>query len=433
MVFAMQSVDVDGAGAGRYSNPWLFGSRILDYGEDDRSLLGKSIDALQRRSSQLVQSTIAVSRIIWSDLRDIITYDGLLFIPLLFRGEAFVRDYRQLADLDTLLQNKVFEMALATSWSAPISDDDRQRFLSISNRYIGTGSLFQSIDIGEDTSYADLLKGIKVLNSRIKEFLVMDSVNALSMGYDRDGFVIVFTPQQLDMLQEDYSCARGIIECIWPLQDFVQDIESITETFQNSAGDASDQIIDAVQRFKLVMQGTFSDPNTLTPQERDALNYQQELLKTIYGLETESIIRSQGLWEFSSDIEGLADFLDSVDVSRNLRNQVVIASEDLFPTGIGVPIENLDPLALNSQGEEDAMQTLLLSVLEDTQASHKRMLTVYGLTETSDLSLYFVKYTDYVTKILGLIGSKDIENCLIYNLGKSCEGQCENVWWRCWY
>ena len=43
------------------------------------------------------------------------------------------------------------------------------------------------------------------------------------------------------------------------------------------------------------MQGTFSDPNTLTPQERDALNYQQELLKTIYGLETESIIHNQGL------------------------------------------------------------------------------------------------------------------------------------------
>ncbi|MBP7061260.1 hypothetical protein KA037_05405 [Patescibacteria group bacterium] len=53
--------------------------------------------------------------------------------------------------------------------------------------------------------------------------------------------------------------------------------------------------------------------------------------------------------------------------------------------------------------------------------------------ENYDVTLYIPKLALQLQGIRDVIGTKDTQGMLLYNLGKSCELQCQNKGGTCWY
>jgi hypothetical protein len=56
-----------------------------------------------------------------------------------------------------------------------------------------------------------------------------------------------------------------------------------------------------------------------------------------------------------------------------------------------------------------------------------------SLSEIKDITFKFNLIWIQIANIKNVVWGKDKKKSLIYNLWKSCELQCSNVWWKCRY
>jgi len=112
----------------------LFGGGILQLDDESRDAITRSADAILRSIDQKMQATAAVGTILATNLRDI-GRDNFLGLSLLTQNQAIVRDRAKLQRLSSIMQDKVFELALATARQKPLTVTDRTQLRDILTTY----------------------------------------------------------------------------------------------------------------------------------------------------------------------------------------------------------------------------------------------------------------------------------------------------------
>jgi len=420
-----------------YNTPGLFGGWILELDNESRDVIQRSLDAIGRSIDQKVQATAAVTTILFTNVRDI-SRDNLIWLSLLAQNQAIVRDRAKIQRLWSLMQDKMFELALSTAWQNPLSVADREQIQAILNTY-RDNELLVSGSVWNKATYANTIFVFQRINRSMERFLTYGSVNQLDTPFFAwwdDGIYIRFNKEKMEQMKLDYQCARFGDQCAGNFKQFVTDMETMGSENVQAARDSGRDVADAMKKlawsFKLLGKQTTNffkkqeNKAAYTAEEKAVLSRQQQLLRTVYGSDFKMLqtailptIRANvDTSAFEAFKEGM------VDIAAGVKNDFE-ALRELRKTD--APVINVRDLPWLSKVTQDVLTHTMQSV-------HNTSIDMMQYTNTAEphnVTIYVPLLASQLDTLRSLIGTKDAKGMIIHNLGTACELQCSNAGGRC--
>lgn len=462
VLWAIQTVGDDGWWLGRNTVPWLFQSQILDYPTQEQNAIERWLQRTTRAMNQAAQASLATSYVLLSDAVDMVWFDGFLGLAILFQGEAIVRDRSTLQKLDAKIQDKNFALWAAAWWLQEIAASDR---VQIEKHFADAKAdqILSSFVIAPEATYADLLTALKAANNMMKWFLSMNSIKALSREIPAvvDGEYapvwIKFNVASLTTMQQDYICSRIGDKCAGNLKWFAASIKNLSK---ENIGGAKTAIWSMAKSFSELMHafgagkgGKMDKKLKVKYDPKESLSKQDQLLRALYGSDYKRIQDGQGLgvqdigqllkwepirvdnqWSISNPFADLAKKDSSDSQKETMEYQTIAELSNISVADLALQSEAIDK-AFDANPDKTVYQEALRDRFLAVNIDIGEMIAAHdGLVqENYDVMLYIPKLALQLQGIRDVIGTKDTQWMLLYNLGKACELQCQSQWWTCWY
>ncbi len=441
LMAAIQTLSPEGPTVGAFDVPGLFGGWVLQLQDESRDVITRSADAAVRSIDQRIQAWLAVSTILFTNVWDI-SRDSVLSLTLLSQNQAVVRDRAKLQRVWSIIQDKIFALALAAARQNRVSESHRQQIQSIVSTYQTQWSI-QYFALDDRATYANLIHVLQQSNRAFERFLAHGSINQFSREFNagNGNVAIKFDYDAMQEMQEAYKCARFWDVCAGNFRQFVTDLNTIwSENIQASrtafqdVADSAKKLATALQLVGKQTQRFISNRRSsaaLTSDEKKALSRRDQLLRTVYGSDFKRLqtailptIRaniSQESFEIISEnmtqlfTTNRSSDTQLQDLTRERHRGLTISSGDIANIQLSDHIKN--------------------RMLHHMQHAHNRALeqSQYAqLADTMPLSIYIPMLAYQLEDIRSIIGTKDTQGMLIHNLWMACELQCSNAWWTCW-
>ncbi len=461
VLWAIQTVGSDGAGLWRNTVPWLFQSQILEFPTQEQNAIQRWVQRTTRAMNQAAQASLATSYVLLSDAVDMVWFDGFLGLAILFQGEAIVRDRSTLQKLDNKIQDKNFALWAAAWWLQEIAASDR---VQIEKHFADakTDKILSGFVIAPEATYADLLNALKAANNMMKWFLSLNSITALSREIPApvDGehalVRIKFNVDSLNTMKQQYICSRAWDKCAGNLKWFADSIKNLSK--ENIAG--AKNAINTMERSVFDLMNAFGAKwgkvyNKLKVKydTKESLSKEDQLLRALYGSDYKRIQDGQGLgvqdiwqllkwepvrvdnqWSISNPFADLSKKDYGASQKETMEYQTISEATNTSITDLALQSEAIDKAIIAKKANaayKEALRDRFLAVNIDVG---EMIAANDGLVqENYDVTLYIPKLALQLQGIRDVIGTKDTQGMLLYNLGKSCELQCQNKGGTCWY
>ena len=421
MTNAIKTIWTDWTYLGKYVNPnWFVWNTFTP---PKQSLLTKALTNI----SQKLQFGVATTAIFSSPSNVAGLKDMLWWVVLLAKNHVFLRDNKLVEQMESLVDNKKYELGLWWWWYAQIIPQNRTILTDIIKKYIDKW-LLTEWSVNDGAMYNNVTSLLTQTLTAAKSFLYFGSIDQFSSitkwGADQPIF-IRFNDVAFQKIQRDYNCAR------WPNYICSAQHQSLKKIFSTTwkslfgSGWSLKSVTKTVKLANERLSQIFSKNQTQAFKDREA-----ELLKSMYGTTkvskgtlSDSLKKS---WDsIKKTWTGLAqEFVDLGNDVNTFRT---------FPKNLKGTVQALPPSPNPvdySSGTLNIIKTLDAYV-SDIFVSQKTDLDLVSLTEVRGVTPAFAVLWQQIAVIKNsILGGKDVNNSLIQGLWVSCELQCGN-WWLC--
>ena len=447
---------------GAYTNPnlpsWPLQQWIVGLNEDRRNVLQAWVDTSARAANQLAQSAQVTATILATDVYDLIRKDTFGWLAILTQTEAIVRDRAIMQQLDSYIQDKQFEMWLAAMYDSNITPEDYQRLSQIIAEYNTIQWVPFQATITSNTRYSNIIMMSRRMVSATKRFLSVGSTQQYGNNdFTRGWFSVIFDMEEIQDMATAYKCARFGDTCAGDLKTFVDNIENIGQDTIQWAKQSVNTITEAAKRLKMAFSVPFKKADNLTPEEKEFLSKEEQLLRTVYGSDTARIIngwfggRKEAAEEWKKSLQNLKDFANNTKATVSQKLATIEANKkELQEMSQKTRWENdrkreeitqqittdfqafITQSNANTQAQENT-KDIVDATFVFVEQEHMAARTIFTIADTSPITIYYPLLAAQLDRIATIIGSKDNKWSIIENLWRSCELQCSNHSGRCWY
>jgi len=285
MILAIKTVGTRDPYLGQYVSPaWFEGNQ---FNPPKEGLVSKLI----RNLKQKMQSVVAVTAV-FTDLQN---FGGLKdmawWFIILFKRQVFLRDYKTLMEIDTLISDKKYELGLWGWWTAELTDVNQKMFQKIFDKYGPNGAwLFTQATINTNATYRQITTLMMRINSSLKTFIASpgESIHQFTGEFtktklfnDSPDIDVAFNLSMMVNMHDNYQCP---MQCDGSRTKFKANISKIWKSFGSGSVQAMKTITDATKRLSIAMWG---GGGKTTANEKAAIQKRnQELLRSQFGLKT---------------------------------------------------------------------------------------------------------------------------------------------------
>ncbi len=441
---------------------WLFAGWVLGISNTFVKWTVKKIqndlDSELKAARALAISSVLLEKITLSNA----LWDGIGAISVLFKSEAFVRDYKILQELDMSINDVIWDMGVNGTRDDKISPAIQTNLSNLQRKYSkasgGSVPIFEKITISGNVKNKQLLTFLLRLNVLMKTMLysVNDKThinyNAANFEerYSKWNIVVQLNRDYINSIAVDYSCATMKI-CSAKLSESLKNFWN-RYWFTNSFWQAMKTIKDANKNLKEAYQST--PPNFSDDSDKKwtwwLTDRQVQLLRTVYGIDAKDLTNTQietlkhnretikeemqpvssvltTLWNKTKSVfskkkdkqekmESRGDLQQTIYQNSLTAEQKQSLSEELF-------WQQLLPLAEKDQLLVDTMQDVANSILIE-KSDDKQIVMIWTNADTH----YFVEIGAYIHSIVDEEIWTKTTDWLIKKLWDTCVYQCNNKW-----
>lgn len=451
MLAGVQTIQADGKNLWTYDYlGWLFTNKILNIPSENRNILEKLVAEIEESINKKISS--ATTTIFLLSSLGISSYKDLIWLSILFKSKAFIRDWKTLLNLETQINEVFYELWLSAMADRKIVKSSD--FQLILDKYVDSNKLFSKAIIYETATYWDLVKMLLKMNGSMKTFLSLNSINQFDdyKKWKTDWFEITFDMEEMKKLDEAYQCARWFAKCTSSWKDFIKNLKNVRKNLKKSWSSAKTVIVDANKNFSQALNWMFdSYKKDKSEWEKQLTDREIELLQDVYGINTSKLTKQQwiwfsdllnvakwNLWWITQSINLNSNFNDDYFNKNNKEQKSINKKKDeenttdpnLWNDQLLDSIDELEEL-LGQKPQypvevKKDFKNSLWAVVDSINAKHKDELSVLIAI---DSSVYLHLYTQIwyrIRDLIDVVWNKDKN--LIKNIGTVCELQCSNKW-----
>lgn len=434
---------------GAYSVPWLFGWGVLSLEEEQRDAITRWLDATARNINQKVQATLATTTILFTNVWDI-SRDNAMWLGILVQNEPIVRDWAKLQRLWSVMQDKIYELALWAARQDSITAADYTQIESTIAQYKQQW-LMSGFVIEPTATYANLLFVLQKANRARETFIIYNATDQLkrTITAGEDAVYVKFNDTTIDLVAIQYNCARFGDQCASNLKQFVTDIKSIgTENIQaaKTAGkdvvDAGKKLAGALQVFGKQTANFFRKKDkkkAFTEAERSGLSRQDQLLRTVYGSDFKRmkwwVLASVRANVDTSAYEAIRDSIQQVTTQVKKDNATIQTQDVLSFKDVRSQKATIEAIKASTKALQlpDILKEFLTETMVTVHANAVDHISFATAVQPHDVVVYVPLLAAQLDILRDLIGTKDTKGMIVHNLGTACELQCTNAWGTCWW
>lgn len=226
-------------------------------------------------------------------------------IDILFKDEAFVRDYKILEELDMSMNDVIWDMGVSWIWNDKVSLQTQSKILALQSKYSQVYGweypIFTRLSISWSVRNRQLLAFILRVNWLMKStlssvhnsFVVNTYISSFNSWFSNWNIIAEINEDYIKSIQEDYSCVKmsvcneTIVGALTGLVDTVKAKESFWRSW-DTMKEARNHLKELRNPFKTYTNTVRDRDNAWWLTER-----QVEMLRTVYWLDAKDLTSSQ--------------------------------------------------------------------------------------------------------------------------------------------
>ena len=425
---------------------WLFTNKILVIPQENKNILEKMVAWMEESMSKKISTALGLANILSS--LALTSYKDVIWLAILFQARPIVRDWKTLLDLETNINEIIYELSLSAMANEQILDPSI--FQKIIDKYTQSKPLFTIWSVSNGTKYKDITNMLIRLNGAMKTFIPYGSISQFD-EFNRwwdDGIYLKFNTETIWEMKLAYSCGRWFSKCTSSWKDFVKNFKEILPSFLKWWKDAIKIIIDANKKLAESIKW-FAQAKLLKKSawEEYLSDTEIELLRDVYGINTKKLTEQEWI--------SFRDLLSNInkETLNTIKSKSQSVNENLLDKQSKSNYENAR--LKKDKTEKNQIRSLLNEntkklkwliswdlhwdlVIDITLVkSFNDVITIVNKQQQNDLAMlwstnsvdYLANFTNIgyrIREVIGIIWSKD-EN-IVKNLGNVCEIQCSNKW-----
>lgn len=381
-------------------------------------------------------------------------WDTLVAFKVLLRPKPFVRDYSTLLDVEASLHDLQYDLAVDWRYKKQLDAEAIHNIKLVLNEYTTNQPLFSVAYLDDSATYADVVRMLFDLTSTMKLFIGSKSrtptndflsaldarKNAFVLAEKWDWWIVVqFNRNTICLMEKNYLCAKDVCtknwNAIWKDLKDVTILKSATTESMKMIKDANKQLKDTLAQMKkdITTKRDANNPNIWLT------DYQQELLRTVYGIDTTKLTKSQWL--------GLRDIFQPSSAIKNIKVKWALQFANLFEkddtsttskktsdtasTNLRTKVsENAALLWLDASVSTPSwlLTSSLTAAMNDVYAAHIQTFDRMLFWQSTDITRRYKEIGAFIHQIVEqYIWTKDTD-WLVKYLWQTCEKQCSNRW-----
>lgn len=394
----IKTIGTEGSYAGKHVPPsWFDSGKFV---APKQSIVSKAL----RRARESLWSVLSIKRIHLelSDLANL--WDSL---GVLAGNKTILRDRQKMNKIEQDINRKKYELSVGWWRTDTIAWVPQQKINAIIKRYQDLWILSKSSKISIWSEYWDLILLIWRVNSSLKHLISLggtgwaEAEKKISFDLRTSGKIAIkIESKAIEQIKTDYNCTRRYAceQSRWNIKD---QMKAIKEALKSWVGNARKQIGIANSNLKKAyslenIKKTFTE-QTMFNQLSGALNDFKN-------------------WRKKNNDSTTTD----TETTTWTTQQPIINQQDTLANSIATTNDK--------EKIKNDFKTKMQSTQKIIQDDANAMMKKYATTDVTDIMAYFVIISQKMNGIINnTIGNKDLENCLIKNLGALCEKQCSNI------
>lgn len=429
---------------GKYVNPNRFEAGI--FAPPRQSLTSKLMENIKKWG-------VAVGALasIFTNLRNGWgTKDFMLWFTILFKNKVFFRDYKTLLDIDTLVNDKKYELWLGWWFIDTLNKKNLDQYQKILDKYGPEGEwLFNRATLGPNVSYRQIVLLVMNINSALKTFVTLNTTQQFYSDFTYGGakdipdITLYFAKEKIEDMDKKYVCARGLTQCDGSLRSSLTNFQKIWDIFTNGGKDFMKVLSDAKKKFQ---KRQFNQEeikawlkNTYWLNANEIESWGLLGFKNYRSMIVNAWTSIKNLWtDLKNEIKqdntrvaawsALSTFsFKKIAILRNLKNQfkdlpwMSNAESDVLSWVIN---RYIDPLPDKNTIFAKTLTDSSLAVIVDAQKDMELVLIANVTDVTNRFGSMFSTIQGLIDDSIWRKGTKD---SLVDNLWKACEAQCSNI------
>ncbi len=423
----------------------LFSNQILEIPWENKNLLEKMVSGVAEWISR------RISRAWWvADILSTLTYTSykdVIWLSILFQSKPIVRDWKTLLDLETEINQSIYEMSLTGLFDEIISD--QTKINNIINKYIQENPfLATGSSISPETKYKDVLHILIRINWAMKTFLPYSKISQFDefSRWKQWEIYLKFNPEVMSDMKDAYACGR-FFKCSSPGKDFVSNLKKVLWSFMDWWSRSWTVIKDANIRLsesiKWISQAKLTKKSAW---EEYLTDTEIELLRSVYGIDTSKLTKQQ--WISLRDVLSVSlkkkstkDFVWPPTQQEREAAQSKAEEKEARKKAAEQKKADREKLKANAdlleasinQWDADKyikLNLTLIDSIEDTikivDSQQQKNLLMLSSNDTAGYLHLYTLIGNNIRKVIDIIWTKDKN--IVKNLGNVCEIQCSNKW-----
>ena len=509
MISALKQVSTDRDIYSGLTKRWIFSYGGLSLGSMFLNSLKSSLNKTTQAAVDSVRAAEWASVIVAKNAWTIgFSAEWVGDMLILFRQKPFMRDRNTLQEIDGNIDDLIWDIWMQGMLYKSVSSEIMSDLVEISERYTEAYPIFSQFQINGNITYVKLVFMLDKINRIMKNFFTEESMHTYQKNAKRfekdmskwNSVTISFNHEYLIKLSDSYACVKGkawFKNCGGSLQNFAADVSHIWTDVKTQFEKAWKEIKESSKKLAEVSKSVWKVMKNKYTNGWDLwlTDYQVELLRDVYGINTDKLTKQQWL-SLSSLFNGTAgaNIKNSITISsdawgseiRSQKQETKKASES-EATDDSVTdreFENFSDYQKNkycirklnrvkNPNEESKWYKKCMNILstenklylkgwdnshietyiskwrvdyytgmiaylnesvDDTLSELDLDKAVVMYSQSLDTTRYFVEIGAYIHNIVdNVIWTKNwASNTIVNNLGKACETQCSNKWWMCY-
>ncbi len=329
---------------------------------------------------------------------------------LVAKNEVFLRDNTLVEEMESLLNDKKYELGMGGWRYTGISDINLVIMNTILEDYKKKWLFIDDSFISKSSTYSDITSVLSKILSAMKNFLYFDTTGQFISIREEQDIKVFFSPEAIVSLQNSYDCARGFLDvCDKNKTTFKTIRKDISTKRKISPLDNKKVFSDANKRLVALFFKT--DDETI---QKDLEERKYELWRSTYGQtgRKEGILFNLIDPNFTQNEGSLWSLFSNNWKISSKPSDKVTDYDDVIVGEV--------PLFANEQ-----YATILKSSVVDIFDRQIIDQELVGYVEVKDITSAFTILGDQISTIkTNVIWNKDTDNTLIKSLGEACETQC---------
>lgn len=378
-------------------------------------------------------------------------WDTLVAFKVLLRPKPFVRDYSTILDIEASLHDLQYDLAVDWRYKKQLDAEAIHTIQLVLNEYTTNQPLFSVASLQDGATYSDVLRMLFDLTSTMKIFVGSKSRttkndflsaldtrnNAFVTPKKWDWWLVIqFNRNTICLMEKNYLCAQESCNLSW--NKIRTDLKDVT-ILKSAVTESMKMIKDSNKELKDTLAQMKENITTRNPNNPniELTEYQQELLRTVYWIDTTKLTKSQ--WIGLSDIFQPASAIKSIKIKWALQFASLFEKENK-PTSTKKNTDDTSSTLRTSASQNAALLWLdasvttpswlltssLTAAMNDVYTAHIQTSDRMLFWQSTDITRRYKEIGAFIHQIVEqYIWTKDTD-WLVKYLWQTCERQCSN-------